>query len=330
MNYRIGPPIGAMLAPTTAPLATICVIMLCMLGTLFLVPESLSTRASEEAKERHAVSLRGQPAGTGASSMLAATWRAVAILQRSPLFIRLTAVLMMGAVVSEGLQDILIQYLQIKLNFVAADVSHLFMAFGAGALLVQGFLLRLMIKSIGERKLLVVGLVAGTIQQMALALVVKKWQVLAAVSLGSLGSVTFPTISSIKANSALEHEQGSVQGALYGARALASGVGPLAFAALFAAFTRSESPLPFYPGAPFILGAVLMAVTAVLAAGLPPSPSDVHEHTYVASASAVRRSPSSSSSGEGGVEDGVDEEGGRLLFGSEKSEKESLLVRSPS
>lgn len=37
------------------------------------------------------------------------------------------------------------------------------------------------------------------------------------------GSMSFPTISSIKSCNAAEHEQGSVQGALYGARALASG-----------------------------------------------------------------------------------------------------------
>ena len=60
-----------------------------------------------------------------------------------------------------------------------------------------------------------------------------------------------------------------MQGALFGARALASGLGPLAFAALFAAFTMTESPLPYFPGAPFVLGAVLMAGTAALAATLP-------------------------------------------------------------
>lgn len=35
--------------------------------------------------------------------------------------------------------------------------------------------------------------------------------------------MSFPTISSIKSCNAAEHEQGSVQGALYGARAFASG-----------------------------------------------------------------------------------------------------------
>lgn len=61
--------------------------------------------------------------------------------------------------------------------------------------------------------------------------------------------MSFPTISSIKSNNAQEHEQGSVQGALYGARALASGAGPLLFAALFSGFTQTGSPLPYFPGA---------------------------------------------------------------------------------
>lgn len=51
-----------------------------------------------------------------------------------------------------------------------------------------------------------------------------------------------------------------MQGALYGARALATGTGPLLFAAMFSAFTKSDSPLPYFPGAPFLLGTLLMTV----------------------------------------------------------------------
>lgn len=51
-----------------------------------------------------------------------------------------------------------------------------------------------------------------------------------------------------------------VQGALYGAKALATGIGPLLFAAMFAGFTKTDSPLPYFPGAPFLLGTALMTV----------------------------------------------------------------------
>lgn len=143
------------------------------------------------------------------------------------------------------------------------------MLFGGCALIVQGFLLRSMLSFLGEQRVLVLGLSSYCVQQLALAAAQHKSTALAAVSFGSLGSVTFPTISSIKANNAEEHEQGSVQGALYGARALASGTGPLAFALLFSLFTRTDSTLPFYPGAPFIFGSVVMLGAVVMAARLP-------------------------------------------------------------
>lgn len=41
------------------------------------------------------------------------------------------------------------------------------------------------------------------------------------IILGCLGGMSFPAISSIKSNNVDEHEQGQIQGALYGARALA-------------------------------------------------------------------------------------------------------------
>jgi hypothetical protein len=82
----------------------------------------------------------GAAAGPRPAAALAATWRALAILRRSPLFRRLTLVLMLSAVVSESSQDLLVQYLQLKLGFGAADISHLYVIFGGGVLLVQGAL----------------------------------------------------------------------------------------------------------------------------------------------------------------------------------------------
>lgn len=59
------------------------------------------------------------------------------------------------------------------------------------------------------------------------------------------------------------------QGALYGARSLAMGVGPLVFAGVFRAFSRSDTKWPTFPGAPFVLGAVVSAVALALAVSLP-------------------------------------------------------------
>jgi DHA1 family tetracycline resistance protein-like MFS transporter len=290
----IGPPIGASLQPKTTPLAAMIMTTLCMFANYFFLPESLTARAAAEARHRQAedeakhqttiddgftntsttttntTAWRAQ----GPRAVIASTWRAMAILRRNALFIRLTAVLMVGAVVTEGVQDVLIQYLQIKLNFKPKDVSVLFMSYGASSLLVQGLLLRLLLQNLGEKKLLIAGLLAQLVQNITIMLATRKWQAIAGIVTASFGSVTFPTISSIKANAALDHEQGTVQGALNGAKSLASGVGPLAFAWLFAAFTRTDSEFPFFPGAPFALGIVLLISTIWLAAGLPMNAGD--------------------------------------------------------
>lgn len=143
------------------------------------------------------------------------------------------------------------------------------MIFGACGLLVQTLLLRVLLNWLGEQRVLLVALAASTVQQFIIAMANVKWVAFLGISLGSLGSMSFPAISSIKSNNAQEHEQGSVQGALYGARALASGVGPLFFAFLFSAFTRTDSPLPYFPGAPFLFGTAMMFVAIGVAATIP-------------------------------------------------------------
>jgi hypothetical protein len=63
--------------------------------------------------------------GAGASSArvaLGSTLRAARILLRSPLFKRLTICMMLTGVVGEGLQDLLVQYLQLKMDFGVKDV----------------------------------------------------------------------------------------------------------------------------------------------------------------------------------------------------------------
>lgn len=244
----IGPPIGALLPLHLVPYATLAMLAAAIMGTALFLPESRSPG-------------RGSDSGSGGTHTSAGKGfvNALKILRRSPLFIKLTTILVITAATGEALQDMLIQYLQLQLGFGPSDTSIMFMVLGAGALLVQGFLLQVLLKMMGETRLLLVGLVVGSVQQLFLVLARSKWQAIGAVALGSLGSVTFPTISGIKANNSSAQEQGAVQGALYGARALASGVGPLIFGLLF------RLSIDEHPGLPFLLGSVLMLGAALIA-----------------------------------------------------------------
>ncbi len=81
-----------------------------------------------------------------------------------------------------------------------------------------------------------------------------------------------------------------------GIRALATGIGPLGFAALFQAVTRTDSPWGFHPGLVFWVSAAMTLIAAGIAASLDPncgkppptlSPSAAHEPLLMAPSSDV-------------------------------------------
>ena len=64
-----------------------------------------------QARDKHAA----------APTTLFSQWATIKILLRSKLFKRLTLCIMLTGIISEGLQDLMIQYLQIKLDFGIKD-----------------------------------------------------------------------------------------------------------------------------------------------------------------------------------------------------------------
>lgn len=84
-------------------------------------------------------------------------------------------------------QDLLIQYLQLKLGFGVADQAAIFMVFGAGGLVVQAFLLRALLALAGEQRVLCLGLASSMVQLVVLALATARWQAFGAILLGTLG-----------------------------------------------------------------------------------------------------------------------------------------------
>lgn len=267
LGILIGPIVGAFVSMGWGINLSMLAVLLSLLATFLFVPESFQRHDPDEPipdpTERKA---------ERTSCKLFSSIEGLSILCRSKLFAMLAVCAMIAGICQEAIQDLLLQYLQIKLDFVSRDQGIVLGIFGAGGLLVQVLVLPLLLAAVGVKHLLVIGLVATMLQQFCMAFVVEKWQVYLTIGLGTIGSVSFPAISSIKANNASSSEQGTVQGALFGARALAQGIGPVMFAAIFSAFTRSDTDLPYFPGAPFIFGTVLMLVAVAIAVMLETKP----------------------------------------------------------
>lgn len=116
---------------------------------------------------------------------------------------------------------------------------------------LQALFLPTLVKLMGEQHLLVFGLLFSIMEQALLALSVAKWQAIGAISLSAFAGVSFPAISSLKSTHARPDQQGLVQGALAGIRAVASGLGPLGLAQLFAMSTTADAAFGYKPSIVF-------------------------------------------------------------------------------
>lgn len=268
VGILVGPLGGGYINPRVASIAALSGLLSCVLYVIFLIPESTTKESRLLAQKKQKAEQRS----------CRGPWQGFSILGRSSLFARLTAVLMISSVVAEGMYELLMQYFQIKLNFGTQDQAHMFVLAGLCGMFTQLVILRLLLRFVGKSRMLLFGLAASFAQQTLLVFARNKAMGLFAVCLGSVGNLAFPAISSIKSLHVSQTEQGAMQGALQGAKALAQGLGPLIFAGLFSLFTKSWSPLPYIPGAPFACGAVLLFIAFLVAATINRQEADGGRH----------------------------------------------------
>ena len=80
----------------------------------------------------------------------------------------------------------------------------------------------------------------------------------------TIGGIAGPALQSILAGHVPPNEQGELQGALASLMSLTSVFGPVVMNNLFYYFTKTNAPMHF-PGAAFLLGGILMLLSAIIA-----------------------------------------------------------------
>jgi DHA1 family tetracycline resistance protein-like MFS transporter len=92
----------------------------------------------------------------------------------------------------------------------------------------------------------------------------KSWMMFAFLLPYCLGGIAGPALQATISGQVPPNSQGELQGSLTSMMSLTSIVGPLVMTNLFAYFTSDKAPL-FLPGAPFVLGGILMLVSSGIA-----------------------------------------------------------------
>jgi DHA1 family tetracycline resistance protein-like MFS transporter len=137
-------------------------------------------------------------------------------------------------------------------------------AVGLLVALVQGGLTRVVNPKLGNEKSVYTGLALYSLGMLLFAFATESWMMFAFLVPYCLGGIAGPALQAIMAGYVPANEQGELQGSLTGLMSLTTIVGPPLMTNVFAYFTNKSAPV-YFPGASFLLGAVFMTASAVIA-----------------------------------------------------------------
>ncbi len=186
-------------------------------------------------------------------------------LQGYPLVAGLALSFVCMSLAQRGLENVWVLYTGFRYEWNEQTNGLMLGLVGLTAALVQGLLVRPVIKRFGERGTVTIGLAVSALAFVGYGLASQGWMIPCIIIFGSLGGVSGPAIQSIVAGSVDPSEQGKVQGALTSLMSLTNIAAPLFFTAgLFSYFTSDQAVMEL-PGAPFLVGAALLVVSLIIA-----------------------------------------------------------------
>ncbi|MCA9262522.1 MAG: TCR/Tet family MFS transporter [Planctomycetales bacterium] len=145
------------------------------------------------------------------------------------------------------------------------DTSHIgwsLMAFGIASSLVQGLIIRVVLRWLQPTRTVVLGLVLNVIAYSGFAMATQGWMVYAWLPFAALGAMTGPALNSLMSTRVPSSSQGELQGALASVQGVTHMFGPIVMTQVFSFFLSDAAPVRFY-GAAFALAACLTVLAAL-------------------------------------------------------------------
>ena len=251
VGFVLGPAIGGLLGSVDPRLPFWAAAALSLANAcygLFVLPESLPREKRRAFEWR-----RANPVGS------------FRLLRSHPELGGLAGVTFLSNVAHAALPSTFVLYAGYRYGWDARAVGLAFAAVGVCSAVVQGTLVGPLTRRLGERRLMISGLLVGAAGFAAYALAPTGLLFMAAVPAVALWGVASPAAQALMSRRLGSSEQGALQGANGAIMGVAMMVGPGLFTATFAYFIGDGARL-HVPGAAYLLAAVMLASGALLAA----------------------------------------------------------------
>lgn len=170
-----------------------------------------------------------------------------------------------------ALPSVSVLYMGYRYGWDARAVGLLLALVGVCSIIVQGVLVGRVVKHLGERRTMLLGLAFGTLGFLIQGLATTGVVYIVGVVTMSLWGLLAPAVQGIMTRLVGPSQQGQLQGANSSVLGIANLVGPVLFTQIFAAGIAAHRDWEV-PGMPFLLSALLLAGAAILAARLMAGP----------------------------------------------------------
>jgi DHA1 family tetracycline resistance protein-like MFS transporter len=154
-------------------------------------------------------------------------------------------------------------YVYEKFKWTMTSVGVLGIFIGVLLIGIQGGLIRYLIPKWGLKKNIILGLISYGLGLTLIAFAGRGWQVYLFMIPYCFGGISGPALQGLITSKFAPNEQGELQGGLNLLSSISLVIGPLLMGYSFKFFTGKYS-LVYFPGAPYILGALLILISVLL------------------------------------------------------------------
>lgn len=250
LGFIIGPVIGGLLGQYGARVPFIAAAVLTFINFLygyFVLPESLSVQNRRKFEWK-----RANPFG------------ALKHLRKYPAVSALAVSFFLVYMAGQAVQSVWAYFGIERFSWSEKVIGISLGLVGLLVGLVQGVLIRYINPKLGNTKSIYVGFAMYALGLILFAFATQGWMMFVFLVPYCLGGIAGPALQSIITGHVPANEQGELQGALTSLISATSIISPLIMTNLFAHFTAKTTSL-YFPGAPFLLGAILMIAAGIVA-----------------------------------------------------------------
>jgi DHA1 family tetracycline resistance protein-like MFS transporter len=250
LGFTLGPLIGGLLGGIDHRLPFWFAAALALLNFaygLFVLPESLP-------KERRTATFdwsHAKPMG------------GVKMLRDYPQIWGLVAVVFIANFAHYVYPSTFVLFADARYGWGETEAGYVLMAVGVFSVIVNAVLVGKLVKALGERRAMLLGLACGVVGFVIYGMADVGWMFLVGLPISALWAIAAPATQSLISKQVGPEAQGRIQGALSGLISLAGIFAPALFAGSFGFFIGPHAPVRL-PGIAFLIAAVLLACAVVV------------------------------------------------------------------